>query len=307
MAPAMSNPKQTCSMHGGQKNSMNQKNLLKIKIEKYLKVPLLLAVFWLIAAGIMFIVSREAGLIMLAFDLIYMVIVLVIYYQKRPDIMAEMVNFSFEQSQIQKELLKDLALPYTLIDLDGRFLSSNQQFYDVIGKEKMHKKSLFQVFPELTKEILPIQTGEASVAILYEERNYRLEMKCVHAKWGDEDDFIDASNSLIAVYLFDDTEIKKYIRENQEQKMAACLIYIDNYEEALESIDEVKESIKAEPIIDTVADAESLFFLPGQPEGIHQVKYQFGEYYISFFFENEILCATSAYYAPIWTDYETND
>ena len=120
MASAMSNPKQTCSMHGGQKNSMNQKNLLKIKIEKYLKVPLLLAVFWLIAAGIMFIVSREAGLIMLVFDLIYMVIVLVIYYQKRPDIMAEMVNFSFEQSQIQKELLKDLALPYTLIDLDGR-------------------------------------------------------------------------------------------------------------------------------------------------------------------------------------------
>ena len=243
MASAMSNPKQTCSMHGGQKNSMNQKNLLKIKIEKYLKVPLLLAVFWLIAAGIMFIVSREAGLIMLVFDLIYMVIVLVIYYQKRPDIMAEMVNFSFEQSQIQKELLKDLALPYTLIDLDGRFLWSNQQFYDVIGKEKMHKKSLFQVFPELTKEILPIQTGEASVAILYEERNYRLEMKCVHAKWGDEDDFIDASNSLIAVYLFDETEIKKYIRENQEQKMAACLIYIDNYEEALESIDEVKESL----------------------------------------------------------------
>ena len=222
---------------------MNQKNLLRIKIEKYLKIPLLLAIFWLVAAGIMFVISREAGFTMLFFDVIYMVIVLVIYYQKRPDIMAEMVSFSFEQSQIQKELLKDLALPYTLIELEGRFLWSNQQFYEVIGKEKMRKKSLFHVFSEITREILPIHTGQSSVEIEYENRNYRLEMKCIHARWGSEDDFVDASNSLIAVYLFDETEIKKYIRENQEQKMVACLIYIDNYEEALESIDEVKESL----------------------------------------------------------------
>ena len=230
-------------MHGGQKNSMNQKNLLRIKIEKYLKVPLLLAIFWLVAAGIMFVISRQAGFLMLFFELIYMVIVLVIYYQKRPDIMTEIVSFSFEQSQIQKELLKDLALPYTLIDLEGRFLWSNQQFHEVIGKEKMRKKSLFHVFPEITREILPIQTGQSSVDIVYENRNYRLEMKCVHARWGNEEDFVDASNSLIAVYLFDETEIKKYIKENQEQKMVASLIYIDNYEEALESIDEVKESL----------------------------------------------------------------
>lgn len=230
-------------MHGGQRNNMNQKNLLRVKIEKYLKVPLLLAVFWLVAAGIMFLINRKAGFAMLGFDVIYMVIVLVIYYQKRPDIMAEIVNFSFEQSQIQKELLKDLALPYTLVDLEGRFLWSNQQFHEVIGKEKMHKKSLFQVFPEITKEILPIQTGQSNVDIVYENRNYRLEMKCVHARWSEEEDFVDASNSLIAVYLFDETEIKKYIKENQEQKMVACLIYIDNYEEALESIDEVKESL----------------------------------------------------------------
>lgn len=230
-------------MHGGQKNSMNQKNLLRIKIEKYLKVPLLLAIFWLVAAGIMFVISRQAGFLMLFFELIYMVIVLVIYYQKRPDIMTEIVSFSFEQSQIQKELLKDLALPYTLIDLEGRFLWSNQQFHEVIGKEKMRKKSLFHVFPEITREILPVQPGQSSVDIVYENRNYRLEMKCVHARWGNEEDFVDASNSLIAVYLFDETEIKKYIKENQEQKMVASLIYIDNYEEALESIDEVKESL----------------------------------------------------------------
>lgn len=222
---------------------MNQKNLLRIKIEKYLKVPLLLAIFWLVATGIMFLINSEAGFLMLLFEFIYLIMVLVIYYQKRPDIMAEIVNFSFEQSQIQKELLKDLAIPYTLIDLEGRFLWANQQFHEVIGKEKVHKKSLFQVFTEINKEILPVQTGQMTKDIVYENRNYRMEMKCVHVRWGEEEEIVDESNSLIAVYLFDETEIKKYIKENQEQKMVACLIYIDNYEEALESIDEVKESL----------------------------------------------------------------
>ncbi len=105
-------------------------------------------------------------------------------------------------------------------------------------------------------------------------------------------------------------EAKYYYRNWLEEQGIAYIAFFGDpfsYSVGITDIDEVKESIKAEPIIDTVADAESLFFLPGQPEGIHQVKYQFGEYYISFFFENEILCATSAYYAPIWTDYETND
>ena len=222
---------------------MNQKNLLKVKIEKYLKIPLFLAVFWLLATGIMFAISKEAGFLMLLFEFIYMTVVLFVYYQKRSDIMAEIVNFSFEQSQVQKELLKDLAIPYTLVDLEGRFLWSNQQFREVVGKEKLHKKSLFQLFPEITKEILPVQSGQTTADILYENRNYRMEMKGVHVKWGEEEEIEDEKNSLIAVYLFDETEMKKYIKENQEQKMAACLIYIDNYEEVLDSIDEVKESL----------------------------------------------------------------
>ena len=32
-----------------------------------------------------------------------------------------------------------------------------------------------------------------------------------------------------------------YMRENQEQKMVAGLVYIDNYDEALDSIEDVKE------------------------------------------------------------------
>ena len=48
---------------------------------------------------------------------------------------------------------------------------------------------------------------------------------------------------LMALYLFDETELHHYIDENKGLQLVSALIYIDNYEEALDSIEEVKRSL----------------------------------------------------------------
>ncbi|OYP42207.1 hypothetical protein CG709_04705, partial [Lachnotalea glycerini] len=45
------------------------------------------------------------------------------------------------------------------------------------------------------------------------------------------------------MYLFDRTELNSYIKENKEQRLVTGLIYLDNYEEALESVEEVRRSL----------------------------------------------------------------
>ena len=47
----------------------------------------------------------------------------------------------------------------------------------------------------------------------------------------------------IAVYLQDVTELNRYIRENEEQRLVAGLIYIDNYDEVVDSVEEVRQSL----------------------------------------------------------------
>ena len=81
----------------------------------------------------------------------------------------------------------------------------------------------------------------------YEESDYRADMKLIRM---DEDmkgahltSTVEFEGSLIALYLFDITEINHYIRENQEQRMAAGLVYIDNYDEALEDVEEVRSPL----------------------------------------------------------------
>ena len=48
---------------------------------------------------------------------------------------------------------------------------------------------------------------------------------------------------LIALYLFDETALKIALREVDNQSLAVGLIYLDNYEEALQSVEEVRRSL----------------------------------------------------------------
>ena len=48
---------------------------------------------------------------------------------------------------------------------------------------------------------------------------------------------------LTALYLFDETELQHCRQENLDQKQVSALVYIDNYDEALDSIEDVKRSL----------------------------------------------------------------
>jgi c-di-AMP phosphodiesterase-like protein len=48
---------------------------------------------------------------------------------------------------------------------------------------------------------------------------------------------------LIAVYLFDETALHIALQEVDDQSLAVGMIYLDNYEEALESVEEVRRSL----------------------------------------------------------------
>ena len=54
---------------------------------------------------------------------------------------------------------------------------------------------------------------------------------------------VDYDSYLIALYMFDVTEVNSLTRKIEEQKMVCGLIYMDNYDEALESVDEARRSL----------------------------------------------------------------
>lgn len=99
----------------------------------------------------------------------------------------------------------------------------------------------------MTKEFLQKNEGSESVSLKLKDQDFRVSLKRIYFEELNSVDSLvtlDESNEyLTAVYLFDETEKNRYMRENQEQKMVAGLVYIDNYDEALDSIEDVKRSL----------------------------------------------------------------
>lgn len=225
---------------------MKNKVRVRGQLKTYLQWPLImtaLVVLMNLAAGF---VNSIAGLVMSVFTVLYAVIAFWIYLYGRKKLLGGLVEFSSEYAWVQKQLLSELALPYGLTDEEGRILWMNTSFKELLktdDKGKNIRKNLMVLFPEITKEILNSKES-TTLHTSYGANLYRLDLKPVFLDLEQEQNLgIQEEEKLIAVYLFDETQIVEYRKEIDNQKMVCGLIYLDNYEEALESVEEVRRSL----------------------------------------------------------------
>lgn len=228
---------------------MNTKIKLKGSLINYLIYPLILAAFTLAAGIFVYVNDRTLGLAIIIGASVYAIVDVVLYFVNKPLLMRDLVDFATDYAQIQKELLHDLALPYGLCDLDGNILWSNKGLKDIIAADLEKSRNISDIFIEVAKDKLQMEEDEASkhINIQFNNRFYDIEFKRIVVNnifnstkvlnIDSKDDYI------LAFYLFDETEIRNLKKENADQKLVAGLIYIDNYEEAMESIEDVKRSL----------------------------------------------------------------
>ena len=225
---------------------MNKKKKVKGQLGIYLQWPLILGtlvVLMNVAAGA---VNITAGLVICLFTLVYLAIAIFLYVYKRKRLLAGLVEFSADYAWVQKKLLSDLDLPYAMTDDIGYILWTNDRFAELMKGDNSSGRTLPSMFPGITKDMLSSLKESTSLHISFGESKYRMDLKPVMMEPDEQAaEFLEAGqkSSLFAVYLFDETEILQYKQEIDDQKMVAGLIYLDNYDEALESVEEVRRSL----------------------------------------------------------------
>lgn len=219
----------------------------KGKFRNYIYMPMMLSIILVMFNGILYIKDVSAGAMFSGIILFYMLILVLFYRKYKPKLAQEMVNFATQYGTVQKKILSEFEIPYALIDYNAKVLWCNEQFMKVAEIDKGYHKSISALFPCLTKELIQKSTPVESMNMTLDERSYRVSMRRLYFEELTEGSgILDGSASteyLTAVYLFDETEINHYIKENREQKLVAGLVYIDNYDEALDSIEDVKRSL----------------------------------------------------------------
>ncbi len=222
---------------------------LKGRIKTYLNFTIYLGILLCVVSLAASLADATAGLIVAIFTLFYFAITLSLYYYNKPLIMNELISFATEYGQIQRRLLRDLEVPYALLDDTGKVIWTNIAFENMVHQPKGYNKSITSLFPTITREKMPddLELDECQYNITYENREYIAKFKRISLKeMAEHSDMIDAEGYdgyLIAVHFFDETALKIALKELDDQSLAVGMIYLDNYEEALESVEEVRRSL----------------------------------------------------------------
>ena len=222
---------------------------LKGRIKTYLQFTLYLGALLIVVNLGTYLIDYRAGLLLTCFTIFYFAIVLSALFYNKPLIMNELISFATQYGQIQKRLLRDLEIPYALLDDTGKVIWANTAFERITNKDKGSNKSVTAYFPSITRDKLPSETVADYVEypLEHEDSEYIAKFRKISLKeMAENSDMIEArgyDGYLIAMYLFDETALHIALQEVDDQSLAVGLIYLDNYEEALESVEEVRRSL----------------------------------------------------------------
>lgn len=217
------------------------RNLLNL----YLRYPIIAGIVFAVMNIMVYFISVRAGIVVSIAVLAYFVWLLFMILNKHVAVSKALMDFASGYAQMQKKLLDEFKVPYGLLDNQGKILWLNNSLGAIVGKDN-YRKNISTVIPELSK--IQIEPGknlqECNVAIgnrIYKVFTEKIDMS---------DSPVDvniliagASSDLYAIYFIDETEITACRKELHDERFVAALIYIDNYDEALESIDEVRRSL----------------------------------------------------------------
>ncbi len=224
-----------------------KKPRLKPFFKIYLRWPVWMGALVILLVPAMYVIDIIAGVVSTVFALLYLLLAIGFYLYYRKNMTKVLVEFASEYSPAQNRILDDLEVPYGLCDERGRILWKNHLLADILSGEEKKEVPISTLMPELNRQALPAENESEHVTnVVYNDRNYRITVKKV--LFEDQTGELFKGNEIIqgdlfSICMYDETEIRYYRKEMEDNQVVAGLIYMDNYEEALEDLEDVRKSL----------------------------------------------------------------
>lgn len=208
----------------------------KGKAAGYLRMPLFMIIVYAAAAVFLFLYSEKAGFVSILIVIAYALTVISLYKLSVKRLAEEMMTLATDYNSMQKQFLEHLQMPYIVMDAEGRILWQNDLFTELMSEsEKVYSKPVSSFFPEITREwLLKNENPDFSLRL---EKDGRIYLGVFERAAMGKD------QNLITLLLFDKTEDERLKQENFDMRLCCALLYIDNYEETMETVETVKQSL----------------------------------------------------------------
>ncbi len=217
------------------------------KLNTFFKIPVMLGILLAAMTFLIYFIYWPIGMLLTLFLVVYFAFIVTLYVQNEKILRREMISYATEYAQIQKRLLQEFEYPYTLLDQTGKIVWMNDSFGATVQKDVTYRRSIVTIFPEIKREILPKDDKEIRIPVSFENTDYLAQIKRVSMDGVVEKSTLlegsAGSADLYALYLIDDTAVRLAIREVDDQSVTVGFIYIDNYDEAVDVLEDVRKSL----------------------------------------------------------------
>ncbi len=225
-------------------------NRIQGTLRSYLRWPLLLSPL-LVAMNIhIYAINIKIGAIMTCYVLLYVIIAFSIFYFKRRALLHNMLQYAIKFNHTIHHLADEMSIPLAISDETGSCLWCNQQFTELFCTEDTKKKfQIDSVISNLNEDTFPTNTSQNSEIHFHTETAYYkavIQKVSLYDALAEPEESIDSmglGDTFFVFYIHDETEIVRYIKENNEQRLDVGMLYIDNYDESLEPVDEVRRAL----------------------------------------------------------------
>lgn len=228
-------------------------NKIQGTLRSYLRWPLMLSPLLLAMNIHIYTLDLKIGVLMTGYVLLYIVLAFLLFYFKRRELLRDIVQYAIRFNRTSQRLADELSIPLVIADWTGSCLWCNRHFTKLFCTEDTKKRfTVDSVIPNLTVDTFPKTTTENSEIHFHIENDfYKAVIQKVNVSDADQEDLAEEAASMglgdnfYVFYFFDETEIVYYMKENNEQRLDVGLLYIDNYDESLEPMEEVRRSLLA--------------------------------------------------------------
>lgn len=229
---------------------MKHRMRLRGNLKTYLRWPLFFGILLILMTMQLFSVSVRSGVIGIGYTILYLMIAGLINFSGRRKLKKDLIEFATNYGEMQMRMMKTLTVPFAILSEDGHMLWGNDEFVSVIVNKKAARRNIANIFEEITLDSLPDSDEVKVVHVRTEDKYYRVVMKLVESDNAGEGDTVKTdinqlmdNSRLISVFLYDETDIMELEQKREAENLVVGLLYIDNYDELIDSIDEIRQSL----------------------------------------------------------------
>lgn len=213
-------------------------------IDIYLAWPLAVIAILLLGDIVLWLTEPRGALILLPFILIATAFALLLYFTRQSKLQGALQAYAIGASEVHTTIFDEMPMPYCMVDERGNVLWANRSFREIAGN-RPDARNILQMFPNIHREMLEEDDVILEIHSDYQDRKYLIDLMRtpVTTEDGSAPSMYAPDLKTIAVYLRDETEETVLRTKLDQEHIVIGLVYIDNYDEVREQIEEVRRSL----------------------------------------------------------------